>query len=177
MVKTKSMRNKLSADTIGVPVDEAQKIIDKFFEAVPKVDKFLKQLGELGKKRGYIRSGPPFNRIRWFPKWEQTKDLANPDRFKILGEIERASKNAPIQSTNANVIKLALIKVQEEIDRNNWPVTILLSVYDEIVTECREDMADEWCTKLEQIMIESAQVVIKTVPVKADCKVSDYWTK
>jgi DNA polymerase I-like protein with 3'-5' exonuclease and polymerase domains len=60
---------------------------------------------------------------------------------------------------------------------NNWPVNILLSVYDEIQTECREDMAEEWFKKLEQIMIESAQVIIKTVPIKADCGIHDYWQK
>lgn len=162
---------------MGSSVDEAQAIINKFFKAVPKVDKFLNQLGNLGKERGFIRTGPVFSRIRWFPEWEQTKDLANPNRFKLLGEIERASKNAPIQGANGNVIKYALIKVQEEIDQNNWPVTILLSVYDEIQTECREDKANEWCKKLEQIMIESAQIIIKTVPVKVDCKVTNCWQK
>lgn len=166
-----------ASDTLGITKEAAQEIIDNFFKAVPKVDKFLKELGELGKQRGWIRSGPVFGRIRWFPKWEQTKDRANPDRFKILGEIERASKNAPIQATNANIIKLALIRVQDEIDNNNWPVTILLSVYDELVTECREDKAEEWCKKLEQLMIEAAQTVIKTVPIKADCKISSFWTK
>jgi hypothetical protein len=47
----------------------------------------------------------------------------------------------------------------------------------EIQTECREDMAEKWKNKLEQIMIESAETVIKTVPIKADCGIHDYWSK
>lgn len=82
------------ADTMDIPVAQAKAIIDKFFKAVPKVEKFLISLGNLGKSRGYIRTAPPYSRIRWFEQWQhayETKD------FKILGEIERASKNTPIQ--------------------------------------------------------------------------------
>jgi DNA polymerase I len=165
------------ADTIGVSVDEAKTIISNFFAAVPKVKQFLHNLGSLGKERGYIRSGPHFSRIRWFPEWHACQDKENPNRFKLLGEIERASMNSPIQGTNANIIKYALIQVQKEIDFNKWPVNILLSVYDELQTECEEYAAEEWVIKLEQIMIESAQVIIKSIPVKVDCGVHDYWTK
>ena len=85
--------------------------------------------------------------------------------------------NTPIQGCNGNIIKLALINTQKEITLNNWPVNILLSVYDEIQTECREDLADQWKVKLEEIMIDSAKTVIKSIPIKADCSVSDYWKK
>jgi DNA polymerase-1 len=165
------------ADTIQVPEEEAKTTINKFFKAVPKVKTFLNLLGNLGKERGFIRSGGDISRVRWFPKWILSQDKSNKDRFKILGEIERASMNSPIQGTNANVIKLALINVYKEIKQNNWPVKILLSVYDEIQTECREDKAEEWKVKLEEIMINSAKEFIKTIPVLADCHVSDYWTK
>ena len=57
-----------------------------------------------------------------------------------LGSIERKSKNT-IQGSNGDCIKRALCLVQEEIDKNNYPVNILLAVYDEIQTECREDFA------------------------------------
>jgi DNA polymerase-1 len=165
------------SDVIQVPVDEAKDIIRKFFSVVPKVESFLNAIGESGKKNGFIKTGPVLQRIRWFPQWQQTKDLNNPKRLKILGEIERASKNTPFQGTNASIIKVALINVQKEIDTNKWPVNILLSVYDEIVCECREDLAEDWAKMLERIMIQSAEVAIKTIPVVVDCKVSNYWQK
>jgi DNA polymerase-1 len=80
------------SDTIDVSEKEAKDIIDKFFKAVPKVKQMLDKLGEFGKKHGYIMTPPPFNRIRWFPKWKGRNTS-----FKDLGEIERASKNMPIQ--------------------------------------------------------------------------------
>ena len=116
-------------------------------------------------------------RIRWFPKFKDSKDNNNPDAFRFQGEIERASKNTPIQGSNGDVIKLALIKVQEAINKNNYPVTILLSVYDEIQTECEASFADEWKGILDSIMIEAAKEVIKETPVVVDCKISDYWEK
>jgi DNA polymerase-1 len=163
------------ADTINVSVDKAKEIISMFFAVVPNVKKFLDMLGTLGRKRGYIRSAPPYRRIRWFPEWKE--DIDPKKDFKILGSIERKAKNMPIQGSNADIIKQALINVQNEIDTNNWPVNILLSIYDEIVTECKEEKSHEWKDKLEEIMISTAREVLKKVPIKADCAVSDYWKK
>lgn len=79
--------------------------------------------------------------------------------------------------TNANVTKQALINLQDEIDNNNYPARILLTVHDEIVTEAKEEFAEEWKNILEKTMIEAAQTVIKSIPVKADAVISDHWTK
>lgn len=167
--------HKLS-DTMQVSVEEAKAIINKFFRVVPKVDLFLTQLGELGKKRGYIRTGFPFRRLRWFSEYNASK--GNDENAEFLrGAIERRSKNTPIQGSNGDIIKVALCKVYEKIENENLPVNIILSVYDEIQTECREDYAEEWCQELNKIMIDAAKVVIKEVPIVADCKVTDFWEK
>lgn len=160
------------ANTLQISTEEAEAIIIKFFSKVPKVEKFLNFLGNYGKTKGYINTPNPIKRIRWFPSWNGV----NTD-FKILGSIERASKNMPIQGTNANCIKYVLIKLQELIDRNNYPVTILFSVHDEIQTECAEEFSEEWLKILENTMMEAANYFLKNVTVTADCKISDCWTK
>ena len=170
------------ADTIQIPIDDAKKLIKKFFSVVPAVSSFLTQLGELGKTRGYIRTGNPYRRIRFFPEWKsyfknyKNERLQGTD-FKDLGSIERKSKNSPIQGTNGDCIKRALCLVQEEIDKNNYPVNILLCVYDEIQTECRENFTEEWCKILERCMIQAAEESIKTVPIIAECSINNCWTK
>ncbi len=169
--------HKLS-DTIDVSEDEAKDIIDKFFEAVPQVKAFLDFLGYLGKSRGYIRTAPPFRRIRWFPAFKALQTEPNHSKAsRWKSSMERKAKNMPIQGINADCIKLALVKVQEEIDKNHWPVRILLSIYDEIQTECREDKAKKWKDKLQELMIEAAKVVLKIVPIEVNVSISDYWTK
>jgi len=159
------------ADTMQISVEEADVIIKKFFKVVPDVEKFLDLLGNTAKSKGYIRTAAPYRRIRWFEGFNL------PDNFKRLGEIERAGKNTPIQGTNGDIIKAALISVQNYIDYHNLPINILLSVYDEIQTECPEELAEEWKNTLNTLMIESAKIVIKTVPIVVDCKISSYWEK
>jgi len=162
------------ADTMQIEVVEAKRIIAKFFSIVPDVKRFLGKLGELGKSRGFIKTPKPFSRIRWFSEW---KDAVTTGNFKILGEIERASKNSPIQGTNANLIKQAMINIQDIIDINNYPVQIIMQVYDELQTLCKEDFAEEWKLILEREMIKAAKIVIKSIPVEVECKISDYWNK
>ena len=159
------------ADTMQIPVGEADKIIKKFFKVVPDVEKFLNGLGELAKARGYIKSGQPYGRIRWFAGYD------NKENFIRQGEIERAGKNTPIQGTNGDIIKSALVKVQRFIDARALPINILLSVYDEIQTECPEDLSEWWKLELDKLMVESAQEVIKSVPIVVDCKIDSCWNK
>ena len=170
------------SDMIQVDIKEARKIIKSFFSKVPKVKRFLDSLGELGKTRGYIATPHPFKRIRWFPKWkEEYRSYRNQhlqkEDFMVLGEIERASKNSPIQGTNANLIKYALIKLQEEIDNNEWNARILLTVHDEIIVEVQEDKVKDWKEVQEGIMKNCAKTVIMTVPVNIEAKISDHWMK
>jgi DNA polymerase I-like protein with 3'-5' exonuclease and polymerase domains len=79
--------------------------------------------------------------------------------------------------TNGDIIKHALVSTYRIIKEEEWPVKILLSVYDEIQTECREDRAQEWKHRLDTIMLDSAKVVIKSVPVVVDCSVNTHWSK
>ncbi len=166
------------AATAQISVDEARAIIKRFFAKVPRVARLLTQLGEMATARGFIRTSPPYSRVRLFPKWFFLKDYPRTEgSFKWLGQIERQGKNTPIQGTNGDIIKKALIMVQKEIDENNWDVTIILSVYDEIQTECLKSQADAWKVKLQQLMIEAAEEVIKSVPVVVDVDISEYWKK
>ena len=162
------------ADTMEIAVKDAKDIINKFFKAVPKVEKFLTGLGNLGKKRGFIKTSAPYKRIRWFEQWQHAVETEN---FGVMGSIERASKNTPIQGTNGDIIKQALIDVQEEIYKNNWDCKIILAVYDEIQTECHESQAEKWKCKLDELMVSAAKKVLLEVPVVVDCGIHDYWQK
>jgi DNA polymerase-1 len=158
------------ADTMQIPVTEAKGIIKQFFSIVPGVERFLNALGNFGKTKGFIRSARPFLRIRWFPTYKSND-------FATLGQIERASKNTPIQATNADIIKLAMVNIDNLIVKNNYPVQIVMQVYDELQTICKEEFAESWKVILQKEMIDAAKVVIKTIPVEVDCKISQCWSK
>lgn len=158
------------SDVAQITVAEADKILNKFFKKVPKVKAFLEMLAHQAVTNGYIRNNSQFGRIRFFP------NINKDSSFKDKGAVERAAKNSPMQGSNADILKLALINIQNIIDEGNLPVNILLNVHDEIVSECREDYVDIWKSILEDTIIEAAQTIIKSIPVKADTVVSDYWT-
>lgn len=165
------------SNTILVSIEEARSIINKFFSKVPKVKQFLDYLGNLAKTRGYIKTAPPYSRVRRFPKWEYLKENESNNKDKWMGEIERAGKNTPIQGINGDILKLALINLQEEIDTNNWNVNILLTVYDEIQVEAHRSIAEDWKVVQNKIMIDAAKTIIKTIPIVVDCKISEHWQK
>lgn len=160
--------HKLS-DTAQISVEKAKEIIIKFKSKVPKVVKFLDKASEFAVKHKFIHTDPYFKRIRFFP-------FLDPSNKITVGDVERAAKNTIPQGSNANIIKYALVNIQQEIDKNNYPVRILLTVHDEIVTECEESFAEEWVKILEKTMIESAKILLKKVIVKVDTVISDFWT-
>ena len=70
-----------------------------------------------------------------------------------------------------------MVNLQEIIDANEYPVQIVMQVYDELQCIVREDFAEEFKVILETEMIKAAQEIIKTIPIEVDCKVNQYWEK
>ena len=177
------------AKTMNCTEIQAAKIVDAFFSKVPLVKKTLDKFGEFAKTNGYIVTSPPYNRRRWFPEFEEYDFLRKRTEHRNLqgrewytiknlgGIMERAGKNTPIQGTNADITKLAMVKAHEYIERNGIDAKIILSVYDEIQTEVHESIAEEWKTELQRIMQEAGESVITTVPIEAECSISNYWNK
>lgn len=177
------------AKTMNCTEVQAAKIVDAFFSKVPLVKKTLDKFGEFAKSNGYIVTAPPYNRRRWFPEFEEYDFLRKRKEHRNLqgrewytmknlgGIMERAGKNTPIQGTNADITKLAMVKAHESIERNGIDAKIILSVYDEIQTEVEESIAEDWKTELQKIMQEAGESVITTVPIEAECSISNYWNK
>lgn len=150
------------ASLCNIPLDEAKDIVRNFINS-SGIKGYLKTVSSYGLKYKKIRTPKPFRRLRYL----------NDEDYRI----EKQAKNTPIQGCNADIMKYVLVKVQEYIDENNYPARLLLQVYDEILTEVKEDRAEEWKSIVEQIMTESAQLVLKNVKAKADLYISDKWKK
>ena len=79
----------------------------------------------------------------WYPKiWDDRSSLQE------FGSIERASKNTPIQGSSADMTKLALIYIYNEIQKS-WSkdVKIVMTVHDQIDTICKQEVADDWAVR------------------------------
>tara|TARA_R100001463_G_scaffold30957_6_gene70245 strand:+ start:1004 stop:2878 length:1875 start_codon:yes stop_codon:yes gene_type:complete len=160
------------ADTLLITTKEAERLIEKYFRAFPAIKNFLVSLGNYGKVNGHIKTYAPYRRIRWFEDWQGI----NTDKA-VMGKIERASKNTPIQGSGADMCKSALVMVRNYIYENNLPVKLVMTVHDQIDTIVHKSYADAWCTKLREIMEESTLDIIPSGLLKAETETSTVWKK
>ena len=164
------------ADTLNITVDDAKLLIEKYFTAFPAIKGFLEKLGNFGKKYGYIKTFPPYNRRRWFTNW-YPRIWDNKSSSMELGSIERASKNTPIQGASADMTKHALILMRQQIRDFDLPVKLVMTVHDQIDTICRNDYVDQWKIAMKDLMELAALRIVTNGLLKAEVSVSNCWEK
>ena len=167
--------NKL-ADTLNINVEAAKALIDKYFKAFPSIKGFLDKLGNFGKKYGYIKTFPPYNRRRWFTNW-YPRIWDNKSSVMELGSIERASKNTPIQGASADMTKRALVSMRDYINEHNAPIKLVMTVHDQIDTICRNDYLETWTKDMKILMEMAANEIVTNNLLKAEVTVSKCWEK
>lgn len=172
------------AGTLHITVPEAESLIDLYFTTFPAIGQTLTNLGGYGVQTGLIKTLAPFNRKRWFPEWAKVKDhieyhIKGIQYNGLLGEIERASKNQPIQGAAADMMKYALVLIRRYINDNKLRerVNLSMQVHDQATTECDEDYAEIWMPKLTELMEKAARLIIPSGILKADTNISAVWTK
>lgn len=165
------------ADTLDIKVDDADIIIKDYFKATAKLNSYLKYSREFGIKNGFITSFQPYRIMRYFPNWKPK--LNKYEDKKIVGEIERASMNTPIQASGAQQTKLALWKIREYIKLNNLQdkVQVVMTVHDQIDCEVETNFVQEWAEIQKNIMESAGAEIVKTIPVLSEITISDVWTK
>ncbi|HEX2911130.1 MAG TPA: DNA polymerase, partial [Chloroflexia bacterium] len=154
---------------IDKTVEEARDLINAYFKAFSGVQRWLDKMGHDSVRLGY--SPTPLGRKRYYQKPDQN----DPDYRRKVSEIERRGKNAPIQGCNADMTKMALVFLKESL--KNYDARVVNTVHDEVVVEVREDQAEEVCHLVEAEMIRAGREILKEVPIVADAKVGDYWSK
>jgi len=164
------------ANTLKISQDEAEELISKYFTIFPSIHKFLVSLGTYGTSHGYIKTFAPFKRIRWFNDWKPGLSQSK-DGWKLLGTIERASKNTPIQGTGADMTKQALVLIHEYIKLHEIPVKVVMTVHDQIDTICHTSYVSEWKEQMKVLMEEAARVILPSGLLKADTNISEKWEK
>ena len=164
------------ADTLNIPINDAKDLIKKYFASFPAIGGFLDKLASFGKKFGYIKTFPPYNRRRWFDTWYPGIWKHSYSK-RELGMIERASKNTPIQGASADMTKLALIYIKEYIEEYNLPVKLVMTVHDQIDTVCNNTFVDEWAVLLRELMESAAKKIVTNGLLEAEVTISDYWQK
>jgi DNA polymerase-1 len=148
---------------LGIPPDEASEIVDAYFDRFPLVREFLQQAVVDATKTGFTTT--LFGRRRYLP------DLLSSNRNRQQ-MAQRMALNAPIQGTAADIIKLAMIRVQDALDAAGLGSQMLLQVHDEIILECPRDEVE---ATTELVVEQMAGVADLRVPLEVDTAVGATW--
>jgi DNA polymerase-1 len=151
------------ATRAGIPRGEAQDSIASYFQAYSGIAYYMIHIKETAKQRGYVET--LLGRRRWIPELEARNS-------SLRGAGERMAINMPIQGTAADVMKIAMIRLHEQLRRDRSPARMLLSVHDEVVLEVPRDLVPELAPLVRRTM-ESALTL--DVPLDVDVKVGDDW--
>ena len=157
------------ANRLGISTEEGQDYMNKYFGAYPSVKSFLDGMANNAVKNGW--SSTPAGRKRWYNR----PDKSDPDYRRKMANIERQAKNHPIQGTNADAIKFALVYLHERLAKEGVDGKVILTVHDEVVCEVREDQSEAWSKIQEEEMVRAGELFIKKVPVKSDPFVGKMW--
>lgn len=141
----------LSKD-IGVTRAEADRYIKSYLAAYPGVAAYMEKAIEDAKKNGYVTT--LYGRRRYIP------ELSNSNgNMRAFGE--RVARNAPIQGTAADIIKIAMIRVSRSLKDEFPTARLILQVHDELIVECDEKDAEGVCALLEREMESAADLAVR----------------
>ncbi|ELF6474099.1 DNA polymerase I [Vibrio vulnificus] len=152
------------AKQLGIPRGEAQAYMDKYFERYPGVMQYMEDTRSNASQHGYVET--IFGRRLHLPEITSRNVM----RRKAA---ERAAINAPMQGTAADIIKKAMLLVEQWIqEEGNGRVKLLMQVHDELVFEVEESCLTEIESKVQQLMESAAQL---NVPLVAEAGHGDNW--
>lgn len=151
------------AQRLGITNKEGKSIIDAYFERFPGIKQFIRTTVEFAGNHGYVETLT--GRRRYIP------DIHSRNR-NIRSFAERTAVNMPIQGTAADLIKIAMINIDRELEKRDSGARLLLQVHDELVYEVPKEEIES-ISELVQTVMENAMEL--KVPLKAEAGVSDNW--
>lgn len=151
------------AKDIGVSNKEASNYIKNYLAHYSGVDEYMRNIVDKAKLDGYVET--MFGRRRYLPELSSSKHT-----LRAFGE--RVARNMPIQGTAADIIKIAMIKVNERIKKEGLKARLILQVHDELIVEAPQDESMRVAMLLQE---EMENAVTLSVPLTADAAIGKTW--
>jgi DNA polymerase-1 len=150
---------------LGVPVDEAQAILQAFFTAFPSVRDYMERAVSEARNAGYTVTA--FGRRRPLP------DLTS-SNYQVRQAAERQAMNAGIQGLAADLFKAALIRLDQGLEKGGLASDLVLQVHDEVLVDVVPEEADEVAALTEQALVGAAEL---SVPLKVAMAWGSSWAE
>ena len=153
------------ADDLHVTMAQAKEYMDKYFAHYAGVRAYMDRVVEQGRADGYVST--LYGRRRWLPELKSSN-------FNTRSFGERVALNMPIQGTAADIIKLAMLRVDKALGEAGLEARLVLQVHDELIVECPQEEAEQVKALLEGEMEAVAQLA---VPLVAQAKAGKTWAQ
>jgi DNA polymerase I len=153
------------ADNLGISRTEAKGIIDNYRKEFSGITSYMEDIVQFAREKGYVET--LMGRKRWL------RDI-NSSNFTVRGFAERNAINSPIQGTAADMIKLAMIRIRENIRKSGIKSRMIMQVHDELVFDALRSEAD----MLKAMILEDMQMAMplpNNVPVIAEAGIGENW--
>lgn len=148
---------------LGISLDEARSYTELYFDRYPGVQDYMKRTRQQAKEQGFVET--VFGRRLYLPdiqaRQAQRRQYA-----------ERSAINAPMQGTAADIIKKAMLAVDDWLQNDGVDARMIMQVHDELVLEVHSDMADEAAARVAELMGGAATL---QVPLKVDTGIGSNW--
>ena len=151
------------AEDIGVSRYEAKEYIESYLANYAGVRRYMKDVVDNARQTGFTET--MFGRRRYIPELKSSN-------FNIRSGAERIALNTPIQGTAADLIKLAMIRVETALNDHFPDAKLLLQVHDELIVECRSEIAPQVAALVSR---EMEGIAALRVPLTAEAKIGKSW--
>jgi DNA polymerase I len=155
------------ANQLSISREEAGDYIKTYFSRFPGIKTYMEETKKFARENGYVET--IFGRRCHFPRI--TSPNASERAF-----MERASINAPIQGAAADIIRRAMIRMQEALDTAKLSTKMLLQVHDELIFEVRDDEIEATVEVVKRVMEKAPEPAVKlAVPLQVDARAAMNW--
>lgn len=151
------------SQNLGIPRAEAQTIIDDYFKQFPGVRAYMEEQIAFCREHGYVRT--LMDRRRYLP------DITSANGT-VRSAAERVAINAPMQGTAADIIKMAMVRIHDRLEREKLESRLLLQVHDELVLDVKQEEADHVKAMVKELMEGAMDLA---VPLVVDMNLGINW--
>lgn len=151
------------AEQLGISRKQAKAYIEQYLEKYSGIDKFMKEVVEEAKEKGYVET--LFNRRRYIPELSS-------NNYMVRQFGARAAMNTPIQGTAADIMKLAMVNLNKALQETNLDAKIILQVHDELILEVSEKDKAQAKQLLKDCMENACRL---TVPLEVEVSEATNW--
>ncbi len=151
------------AEQIDIKRNEAKQYIEQYLETYHGIRDYMNDIVEEAKRKGYVET--LFGRRRYIPELSS-------NNYMVRKFGDRAAMNTPIQGTAADIMKIAMIKVYNELKNRNLKSKIVLQIHDELIIETLESEKEEVSKLLKDCMESAAKL---SVPLTVEVEEGNSW--